>query len=231
MSKENFTSALILAAGLGSRMKSALTKQKMTLGGRSVLLRATLAFEEAKSIDEIIVVAKEDELDFVHGELEQVSKLKCVVVGGATRFESAKRGFAAISEQSRYVAIHDAARCLVSPRLIDEVSLSAYNFGAASAVGLVNDTVKYVDGCAMITKTVKREDLRLAQTPQTFDVALYKKAISAVENLEITDDNMLLERIGIPVFAVVNEEHNFKITTKKDIEYAEFLIEKGYINE
>ena len=156
MSKDNFTSALILAAGLGSRMKSSLTKQRMTVSGKSVLLRAALAFENAETVDEIIVVSRKEELDFVNRELSGITKFKRAVVGGATRFESAALGFAAISEESRFVAIHDAARCLVTPRLVDEVSLAAYRFGAASAVGLVNDTVKQIDGDDMITKTVKR---------------------------------------------------------------------------
>lgn len=231
MSSTFFTSAVILAAGVGSRMHSNVTKQKMNIGSKSVLRRAVSAFEAADTIDEIIVVCRKEEIDFAKAEIQDFSKIKAVVVGGKSRRASAACGFSAISDNSQFVAVHDAARCLVSPSLINRVASAAYLHLAASAVSLVTDTVKRIDREGMIVDTVPRDMLRHAQTPQIFERNLYAEALSASEKADVTDDNMMVELIGAPIFAVENEEHNFKITTKKDMEYAEFLLQKGYINE
>ena len=231
MSKENFTSALILAAGIGSRMRSDTTKQKMQIMGKSVLLRTALAFDAAKCVDELVVVCRKDEMDFAKSELSTVKKPVRIVEGGNTRQESAACGLLAVSFDARFVAVHDAARCMVTSKLIDEVASCAYVHRAASAVALVTDTVKALDENGMIISTVPRDTLRAAQTPQIFEKALYEEAQSAARDKAVTDDNMMLEFIGVPVYPVVSEEHNFKITTKKDIEYAEFLIRGGYVNE
>ncbi len=231
MSNGFFTSAIILAAGVGSRMRSNMTKQKMKIASKSVLYRAVSAFESAETIDEIIVVCRKEEIEFAKAELVGFSKIKAVVVGGKSRRGSAECGFSAISDEAEFVAVHDAARCLVSPSLIDRVATAAYLHLAASAVSPVTDTVKRVDREGMIVDTVSRDMLRFAQTPQIFERTLYAEALSASEKADVTDDNMMVELAGAPIFAVENEEYNFKITTKKDIEYAEFLLQKGYINE
>lgn len=222
------TAAIILAAGVGSRMNSDVTKQRMSICGKSVLLRAALAFERARSVDEIVVVCRKDEMDFVSSELSDITKLKKTVVGGECRKDSAKNGFYAVSESVSFVAIHDAARCLISPELIDRTVYAAREHGAASLVGRVFDTVKMVDG-GFIKSTVDRNSLRLAQTPQAFEKTLYEKALINSERTDVTDDNMMLELIGSSVYAVEADGYNFKITTRSDIEYAEFLIGKGVI--
>lgn len=231
MGNKIFTSAVILAAGVGSRMMSDITKQKMIICGKSVLYRSAAAFERAETVDEIVVVCRAGETDFAIRELSDFKKVKRIVIGGATRRESAERGFGAISEEAGYVAIHDAARCVVTPKLIDRVCTAAYVHRAASAAAAVTDTVKRTDGEGFITETVPRDRLLLAQTPQIFEKSLYESALGAFGAEEITDDNMLIELSGVPVYPVVTDEYNFKITTRKDIEYAEFLIRRGYINE
>ena len=223
------TAVIILAAGVGSRMNSDITKQRMSVFGKSVLLRAVLAFERARSVEEIVVVCREDEIDFVKAELSRISKLKKTVVGGESRSRSARNGFYAVSENMKFVAIHDAARCLISPELIDRTVYAAWEYGAASLVGRVFDTVKKVDDDGFIKTTVDRNSLRLAQTPQVFEKSLYEKALLKSECTDVTDDNMMLELIGASVYAVEADGYNFKITTRSDIEYAEFLIGKGVI--
>ena len=226
MDSELKTVAIILAAGIGSRMKSDTTKQKMQICGKSVLLRTALAFENAKSVDGIVVVCRKDELDFAKAELFGLKKVMDFVPGGETRRDSARAGFSA-SRGADFVAIHDAARCMITPDAIDSVVTAAHKHGAASAVGAVNDTVKLVNADGIIEKTVPRDSLRLAQTPQVFSREIYKKAQNTVEN-GITDDNMMAESVGAQIKTVTLDCYNFKITTHADIEYAQFLLEKGY---
>ena len=220
------TVAIILAAGIGSRMKSDTTKQKMKICGKSVLLRTALAFEGAKSVDGIVIVCRSEELDFAKAELEGLEKIIDFVPGGATRRDSAMAGFLA-SRCADFVAIHDAARCMITSGAIDSVIAAAHKYGAASAVGAVNDTVKLVNGDGVIEKTVPRDSLRLAQTPQVFSRGIYEKAQKTKEN-GITDDNMMAELVGAQIKTVTLDCYNFKITTQADIEYAQFLVEKGY---
>lgn len=223
--------ALILAAGVGSRMGSVVTKQKMLICGKSVLCRTILAFEKSDTVEDIFIVAKRDELDFVKEEIcsSGALKVKGVVVGGSTREESARCGFSAIEGKYDFVAIHDAARCLILPAFIDKVVLRAIECGAASAVRRVTDTVKRIDADGCIYKTEDREALRFAETPQVFSVALYREALdfASANEISVTDDNMLIERLGRKVAAVESLEENLKITTPRDIEYAEFIITKG----
>ena len=153
-------------------------------------------------------------------------KLYAVIEGGDCRAESAKRGFLAIPPATTHIAIHDGARCLITPDDITAVILEAKKHGAASAVSKIVDTVKLVsDG--KIKETVPREKLYSAETPQAFSVEHYAKALSAVEDLRsITDDNMLLEKIGIPIVPVILNGRNPKITYTDDLDYAEFLLKK-----
>ena len=229
--KDKKVCALILAAGVGSRMGSDVTKQKMLICEKSILCRTLLAFEKCSTVEAVFVVARESELDFVKEEIEigGILKVRGVIVGGATRDESARLGFAAIEDNYELVAIHDAARCLVTPSLIDKVVLRAAECGAASAVRRINDTVKRIDEDGNIYKTEDRESLRFAETPQVFSVSLYREALdcASVNGISVTDDNMLIESLGRTVAAVESCEENLKITTPKDLEYAEFIITKG----
>ena len=223
--------AVILAGGSGTRMGSDKTKQQLIVGGMSVLRRTVLAFAASEYIGNIVVVVKDGEEQFAHNELKDVEKLTKVVTGGDCRAMSAKRGFEAVGEDCDFVAIHDAARMLITPEDIDRVVSAAISVGAATAVSRVYDTVKIVDDGELILGTEAREKLRLAQTPQVFSRELYQRALDSVDSLDrITDDNMLAELIGAPIRAVVIEGENIKITTPKDVRYAEFLLrERGDI--
>lgn len=224
-----FTSAVILAAGSGKRMKSDITKQRIVICGQSVLQRAIQAFERCDLIDEIIVVCKEDEREFVLSEISGTQKFRAVVAGGNCRCESAKLGFQALeTKEGSFVLIHDAARCLITSEDISKVAEAAYIHGCATASLGITDTVKEVNGEDKIFRTVPRDYLKTVQTPQAFSCELYQKALAFVGDKfdKITDDNMLLENIGIEVFAVETSKNNIKITTAEDVVYAEFLIKK-----
>lgn len=224
MSEKHRVAAIILAAGSGARMGESITKQRLILCGKSVLYHSVFAFSECDFIDSITVVCREDEIAWATQETASFSKVKCVVPGGKTRAESAKIGFDATSSDLDFIAIHDAARCLITPEEICFVVSSAIKHGAATAGTYVTDTVKMIkDGD--VEKTLPRESLFTAQTPQIFARDLYASALESAEiGAETTDDNMLVERLGIKVRAVDTGRKNIKITTPDDLNYAEYVI-------
>ena len=223
----NKTAAIILAAGIGSRMGCSKTKQSIEILGKSVLKHTLDAFEAAKCVDEIVVVCRENECNFVNKELHRVTKPTKTVKGGKFRAESAFLGFCSVESDVSYVLIHDAARCLVTPEEIENVAAACYTFGAATASVPVTDTIKLCEG-GKICETVPRDKLRIVQTPQAFSVQIYKKALDAAGELDetVTDDNMLVERIGVYPHCVDTLPTNIKITTSHDLELAEFILSK-----
>ena len=226
--KSAFTTAIILAAGAGTRMGGDVTKQRLVINGKSVLRRAVEAFVLSPVINSVVVVSRNDEIEFAKEELADISEKPIYfAIGGKNRAESAKLGFMAIPKESEFVAIHDAARCLILPDDVSRVVESAVEFGASCAAGRVVDTIKRVDSFGGVVETVDRENLRRMQTPQVFSTRLYASALQRIEDSElefITDDCMLLERCGVTVRTVDVGSYNFKITTKDDILYAEFLL-------
>ena len=227
VSRNEYVTSIILAAGSGSRLDSSVAKQRIKLAEKSIIARVTEAFFECESVNSIVVVTRQQDMDFVKKELHFAKeKLYAVIEGGDCRAESAKRGFLAIPPATTHIAIHDGARCLITSEDITAVISEAKKHGAASAVSKIVDTVKLVsDG--KIKETVPREKLYSAETPQVFSVEHYAKALSAVEDLHcITDDNMLLEKIGIPIVPVILNGRNPKITYTDDLDYAEFLLKK-----
>ena len=220
--------AIVLAAGSGRRMGADVTKQRMELLGKSVLCRTVEAFDNASEVDTITVVAKSDEIDFAKQAAMGASKPINFIIGGKTRAESAKIGFCSLDDSVEFVMIHDGARCLVTPDLINKVAAAAYIHGAATAASRVTDTLKRIDDNGMISATVARDGLMAVQTPQAFSRELYSRALGAVGTVDetITDDNMLVERIGNTVYPVISEDENIKITKMSDIAYAEFILRK-----
>ena len=175
-SKKPYVTAIILAAGCGSRMGLDITKQRIMLCGESILKRTVRTFNDSNDIDAIVVVGRADEKEWIINNLDgEFSKVCAIISGGKTRAESAKAGFAAIPEQTRFVAIHDGARCLISDIAISSIIRAAYEHGAATAATAITDTVKRVEN-GFIEKTLPREGLYSAQTPQVFSVDIYKKA-------------------------------------------------------
>ena len=229
--KRPFTTAILLAGGIGSRMKreDGKTKQMLPICGAPVLAHTARAFEECPYIDQIIVVAREEELSCVREMMAAygIKKFCRAVVGGATRQLSALAGFEAIDgDKCRFVAIHDAARCLITPGQISDVVAEAYATGAAAAACRVHDTVKRANGNRYVLETIDRESLWLAATPQVFSATLYRAAAYTAKaaNFTATDDVMLCERIGQAVRLVDCGEENFKITTNADLLRAEIVL-------
>jgi len=224
------TAAVILAGGSGSRMKSenGLTKQLMLLDGIPVLVRSVKAFDTCEYIDELVVVARKEEAASVALLLKEygVKKPCRVVRGGETRRLSALRGLEAVSDKTKFIAIHDAARCLITPGMIADVVSAAYAHRAATAACAVVDTLKRVNSEGYIMETIDRNAVFRAQTPQVFECDLYRAAAYSIDKNapETTDDNMLVEQLGQRIKVINVGEENIKLTTPMDLDLAECIL-------
>ena len=225
-----YTCAVVLAAGSGTRMKSedGKTKQMLLLCNEPVLIHSLRAFDECKYIDETVLVCKEDEIDIAKELVKQynIKKVTKICRGGSERSESALLGVASVPSKAEYIAIHDAARCLVLSSQISDVVSAAYAYRAASAGCRVKDTVKRVNSQGFIIETPNRDELWSAQTPQVFSAPMYRYAALKVkkEGLAVTDDNMIMEHIGQRVKMIDTGYENAKLTTKEDLEYFEAVM-------
>ena len=228
--KKYFTSVLILAAGSSTRMGDGVSKQFLSLGGIPVVARTIQQFDKSEFINEIIVVCKKDELEMYKDFVEKYS-IKTpfkVVEGGETRQESARFGSDAVDSKAKYIAIHDAARCLITEEMIARVCHSAFisrDRGAIMAIK-ATDTVKIADKGAFIESTPERKLIWQAQTPQVFPLNAYRAAayIARDEGFEGTDDASLLEHIKFPVKLVDGSRENIKVTEPIDIYLAEAIL-------
>ena len=220
------TSAVIVAAGNSTRMGKGVSKQLLKLAGVPVLARTLHAFSQSGYIDEIIVVTRPEDMREISTILTTygIKKPVRLVAGGATRAESVKRGVEAISKKTKFVAIHDGARCLITPQMIKKVLRAAYMHRAATAACTVHDTVKIATKRGFIARTENRDLVWLAQTPQVFDVNLYRAALANVKDEGVTDDNQLIEAIGYPVKLVDTGADNLKITRPEDLPRAQAIL-------
>lgn len=226
--------ALIPAAGRGVRFGAAENKVFTCLLGRPLLGWTLSAFAECAAIDAIVLVGTEGELDRLKeiGKMFGGGKLHAVVSGGSTRQESVRLGLSALPETCEWVVIHDAARCTISPSVIDQVVESALFWGAATASLPVADTQVYekpegVTGFPTVGTLVDRDGLHLIQTPQVFapDKLRNAHAQAATDNLGATDDASLYSRYIAPVALAEGSPENLKITTQKDTTLAEAILE------
>lgn len=227
--EKRFNTAVILAAGNGSRMsdEGGEPKQFMKVGGVPMIVRSALAFEASSDIHEIVVVTREADIGGCTAILRKagITKLTKVVAGGKTRQESAKLGFDAVNPECGFVAIHDAARCLVTPAMIGDVMEAAYIHGAAACASRVVDSMKRTAPSGIIEETVDRSNMWLVQTPQVFLANMYRAAayMAVRENFVGTDDCVLCERLGFKVQLVDTGRFNIKVTYPEDLILAEMI--------
>ena len=216
------TSAIIVAAGSGSRFNSETPKQFLELAGRPILVHAIERFEAAPSVDEIILVLPD--VHVTAFDINRFGKIKTVVAGGISRARSVLNGLNAITNEMALVAIHDGARPLVTVDEIERTIEKAKQTGAACLVAPVTDTIKSIRGDE-ITATLDRSKLRRALTPQVFKVALLRKAFEGVElDDTVTDECYLIEKLGHPIAIVEGSSRNIKITHPEDLLLAEALM-------
>jgi 2-C-methyl-D-erythritol 4-phosphate cytidylyltransferase len=222
--KELECAAVIVGGGTGSRFGG--DKLAVTIDGRPVLAWTLKAFEETPLISSIVVVApvgREEEFRDIAREAG-ISKLIAVVTGGSHRKESVLNGLRALPESSVLVAIHDAARPLVTPHLITGCLETANAAGAASAAVPVSDTLHHADqeGCA--SKTIDRSGLWAMQTPQVFRAAPLMQLLEEQHLGNPTDEVSVALAAGWRIPFVENREPNIKITWPSDLAVAESLL-------
>lgn len=228
--KSRTTAAIIVAGGSSTRMGGNTPKQFLDLCGMPVAVHAMRAYEESEYIDEIYVVAREEDIESgiydSYAEKFDIRKYKCAVSGGKTRQESVLKGIETLDDKVKFVAIADAARPLTTAKLINSVCLAAYRYGAASAGTPAVDTIKTVDNHKFITGTVERATTWQATTPQAFSLPLYRAAAYSAldEGFECTDDNSLVERIERRIKFIDSGRYNIKITEKMDLLLAETIL-------
>ncbi|HEU4432288.1 MAG TPA: 2-C-methyl-D-erythritol 4-phosphate cytidylyltransferase [Pyrinomonadaceae bacterium] len=223
--------AIIAAAGTGSRMASDRPKQFLQLAGTPIIFHTLLPFEECESIQEVIVVLPSEEAAafLTTAGKRGLRKLSRVVPGGVTRADSVKRGLMAVRPATAgVVAVHDGVRPFVTVEEIESVVKAAETDGAAILVAPVTDTIKQVSGCRVVN-TLERRDLRRALTPQCFRYELLRKAYEQADITDpsLTDESALVEKIGVPVTTIEGSSRNVKITTPQDLLIAEAFLEAG----
>ena len=230
----NKITAIVLAAGSGSRMKNKTKKQFMEIKGKPVIWYSLFVFEKSR-VDEIILVTGKEDIDYCKKEIVEkynLKKIKNVVAGGSERYESVYNGLKEVT--GNIVLIHDGARPLINNEIIER-SIEGTIKSDACVVGVpVKDTIKRADKEGYIIDTPNRSELWITQTPQSFKTDLvkmaYKKMKEELEKgnttLNITDDAMVVEEFTTNQVRFVQGDYkNIKVTTPEDIDIAELFIE------
>lgn len=219
--------AIVVAAGPGSRLGAGLPKAFVPLAGSPLVIHALRAVLAAAEIDSVVVVAPPGRGSDIDSILARYGPWRCPIrscPGGSERQDSVRAGVEKAGETD-LVAIHDAARPFVDAAVVGEAVRVAAEFGAAIVAGRAADTVKEVDAGGRIVATLPRDRIWLAQTPQVFRVELLREAHEAARgSVPATDDALLLERAGVEVRVVEGNPENRKITTPADLLWAEWLL-------
>lgn len=219
---------LIPAAGIGKRMGADRNKLLLKLRSQPIIAWTMLAAEAASSISWIGIISQPhdwEDLKAIMADLKLTKPIK-LIAGGSTRQESVYNGLQAIPADAKQVLIHDGARCLATPDLLNACAEAIRHCPGLIAAVPVKDTIKVVDESGIIQSTPERSQLWAAQTPQGFDVDLLKQchAEGVRQGWEVTDDAALFEKCGIEVHIVPGEETNLKVTTPQDLAIAEFIL-------
>lgn len=214
--------AIIAAGGRGARFGGPQPKQLSLLGGRPILQHSVGAFLNHPGISDVIVALPDDLAAQPPDYVRTSAKPLQIVAGGARRQDSVARAFARIAANCELVIIHDAARPLVSADLIRRTIDAASASGAAIAAIRATDTVKRAGADRIVTATLPRDEIFLAQTPQAFRVQVLRDALAIAD--DATDEAALAERAGHHVSVVEGDPRNLKVTTADDLELAERLL-------
>ncbi|MDP3284689.1 MAG: 2-C-methyl-D-erythritol 4-phosphate cytidylyltransferase, partial [Desulfobacterales bacterium] len=218
--------------GKGVRMNCATRKQYLELAGVPLLSITLKAFDKCSLIDEIILVVPAGDIGFCIEKIINPAGIKKKVTpvgGGLKRQDSVYNGLLAVDEKKSTVVIHDGVRPFVNPSSIEECVREAVLHGACILGLPASDTLKLADGSGYIEKTLERDSVWLAQTPQAFDYSLIKKAHDSArkEGFRGTDDASLVERLGEKVRIIRGSINNIKITTPEDLVIAKSIPGSG----
>ncbi|WP_408955479.1 2-C-methyl-D-erythritol 4-phosphate cytidylyltransferase [Natroniella sp. ANB-PHB2] len=223
-------SVVIPAAGQGKRMKAAKNKQFLLLDERPIIAHTVDKFN-SKQVEEIILVVREEEIDYCQKIIKKYQlKIDKLVIGGKTRQESVYNGLQKVARKSETVLIHDGARPLLTMDLIQHIIKEVSRGYQAVVVGVpVKNTIKVINHEQLVINTPDRSKLVAIQTPQAFKKELiceaYTKAMQ--EGYIGTDSASLVERLNKPVKVIEGSYQNLKITTPEDLEFAEKILARG----
>jgi 2-C-methyl-D-erythritol 4-phosphate cytidylyltransferase len=220
--------AIIVAGGQGRRFGGRIRKQYLALSGRPLLWWAVNAFDRSPSIGAIVLVVPQEDLRWA---LKQLARWKVkhplrIVAGGLTRADSVRHGLAAVPPGFGWIAVHDAVRPLVTPALIETVLTQSRAHQAAIAACPSKDTVKLAGRGDVIVRTLPRQAVWLAQTPQAFKRSLLERAHRVGKHRAVTDDAQLVELLGVKVKLVVSPPENLKVTVPADLHVAQRLMKR-----
>lgn len=251
-------SAIVLAAGSGKRMNTQTAKQFLKIYDKEVLYYSLKVFEDSALVDNIILVTKEEDIEYCRTEIlgkYKFTKIMNIISGGRERYDSVRAGLSLlkckinegmitrvsdvedsnvgdISRTDNIVLIHDGARPFITESMISESVATAKKYGACSVGVPVKDTIKIIDENGFSVGTPNRNFLYQIQTPQTFMLDLILDAYDKFEkdnNHNITDDTMLIEQYtGVNSKIIFGSYENIKITTPDDMEIAEMLVKKNF---
>jgi 2-C-methyl-D-erythritol 4-phosphate cytidylyltransferase len=222
-------SAIILAAGQGKRLGTAVPKPLVKIGSRPAIIYSLNTLNKHPGIDEIIVVASARNQSQIVKAIKSYSfkKIKSFVLGGRRRQDSVYNGLKKINPDSDWVLIHDSARPFIDTQSITKVILAAKKTGAAILAVRSKATMKLCQQDNMVVGTLDRDKLWEVQTPQIFKKELVLAAYKKFSKTNVTDDASLVEKLGKPVKIVPGRYENIKITTAEDLLIAN-LIAKGF---
>lgn len=237
MYKNNYVTAIILAAGIGKRMNFDIPKQYILLSNETILKRTIRNVLKSEYIDECILVVRKEDIKKAKEIIQDINrnnirnndfKIK-YVIGGKERQDSAYSGIKSVSDNTDIILVHDGVRPFIKKEIIEDAIKSVEITGSVATAVKVKDTIKYTKGGGKIVEsTPKRENLRAIQTPQVFKKDILKKAydIAYNEKYYSTDDASLVEYAGGDVYLIEGDYSNIKITTKEDLILANAIIEE-----
>lgn len=227
--------AIVLAAGKGTRMNSKIQKQFLEVEGKPVIYYSLKCFQESPLIRDIILVTGEESLSYCKEEIVKrfgFSKVKKVTAGGKERYDSVYAGLCAC-DNTDYVLIHDGARPFVTEEILERTCFVVKETGACVVGMPAKDTIKISDRNKMVESTPAREKVWLVQTPQAFRYSLIKESYESIRCKDmsgITDDAMIVEQErGVKVALVHGSYENLKITTPEDLIIAEAFLRCGIV--
>lgn len=225
-----YITAIIPAAGMGSRMKSNKNKVYLKLKGKPILYYTLKNFVYSSFVEEVILVLKEREFTYCTENVlnlfdRKIEKIK-MVKGGLTRKDSVYNGIKKVSDKTDHVIIHDGARPLITPEIINNIIGTLESEDAVTTGVNLKDTVKIKDNNNYVVKTINRNNLSIIQTPQAFSYKLIKEAHQKqLFDKNITDDAGLVEMLNHKVKIIEGSYDNIKVTTPIDITIAEEILE------
>ncbi len=219
-------SAILVAAGSSKRV--GFDKLFSKIGDRSVLEHALAAFEAAESVSEIIVVCRDPKLVQDVINRADFRKVHAVVRGGERRQDSVQFGLNAVDQASEFVAVHDAARPLITSHEIERVFSVARKHAAAVLAAPITDTIKFADANQVVSGSIDRQNIFAMQTPQIFRRESLLDAYERVSrnSLTVTDEVSAIEHAGGSIVIVPAQDHNLKITFASDLPIAQFILEQ-----